>query len=183
AGDHRAGDHRAGDHRAGDHRAGDRSPDWPALPWGPPRPLDRVREDFATTGDDAPWRDLIVSVTGPHCGWVLGLEAGLHRFWPADRATAHHLSIRTLTARTGLGHTELGGRALAPRPRNAPEPLHRMPAVREVFADGIVTMPSTGLTTAFPVDLTAVGTLERLWFGELVRRSRDGAVLVDDPPQ
>jgi ATP-dependent Clp protease ATP-binding subunit ClpC len=165
------------------HRAGDRGPDWPALPWGPPRRLDRVREDFATTGDSAPWRDLLVSVTGPHCGWLLGLEAGLHRFWPADRATALHLTIRPITARTGLGHVELGDSKLAPPPRNAPEPLHRMTATREVFADGTVTMPVVRLNPAVPVDLAATSTIERLWFGELVRRSRDGAGLLDDLPQ
>jgi ATP-dependent Clp protease ATP-binding subunit ClpC len=163
------------------HREGELGADWPsALPWGPPRELTRVRDDFAAMGDSAPWRNLLLRVHGPHCGWLLGLEAGLHRFWPADRASADHLVVRAISSRTGLGQLELGSKDFAPMPRNPSEALHRMPAVRECFADGIVTLPQLDFTTLGPVDLGAPGVLERLWFGELVRRSRDGLDLADD---
>ncbi len=165
------------------HREGDRSAEWStALPWGPGRELRSIREALDHPSEPASWRNLLLRVTGTHCGYLLHLECGLHRLWPADRTSADHLWIRAITSRTQLGEPELGTLAFAPQPRQATEALHRMPAVREVFADGVVTMPELGFTSVAGVDLGAPDVLERLWFGELVRRAREGLEPIAELP-
>ena len=110
------------------------------------------------------------------------LFRSLHRLWPPDRASAWHLDVRALAWRSELGTFELGAPHFAPAPRPAADQLHRLPAVREQFADGTVTMPELGLTTAPGLDLGALETVLRLWFGEIVRRLTLGNDLVPELP-
>jgi hypothetical protein len=145
------------------------------LPWGPPRELDSVRKDLLRS--DPSWRSVIVRVSGTHAGWLLGLEAGLHRLWPPDKASADHLWVRILGADAQIGESELLSERFAPPPREATDQLHKMVAVREVHDDGTINMPKQDISTAPGVDLEAPGVLERLWFAELVRRAHEGVDL------
>jgi ATP-dependent Clp protease ATP-binding subunit ClpC len=155
------------------HVEGDASSDWPPrLAWGPPRTLEAARTAVDTAKGRPP--QVLLRVTGEHCGWLLALEHGLHRFWPADRASADHVTIRAITAQTQLGVLQLGLAQLAPVPFDANDPIHKRPALREVFADGTITAPGRSFSTTRDVDLAANGVLERLWFDELVRRATQG---------
>jgi ATP-dependent Clp protease ATP-binding subunit ClpC len=158
------------------HREADTSPEWPAaLPWGPPRELAIIRKDTASATQA--WRSIIVRVSGPASGWLLALEAGLHRMWPADRASADHLWVHVVSPKFQVGEAELLSKPFAPPPREASDQLHRMTAVREVFDDGTINMLGQRLATIPGVDLTKPGVLERLWFRELVRRANDNVDL------
>jgi len=164
------------------HREADPGPDWPdALPWGPPRELEALRKEL-TRPTDA-WRSLLVRTSGTHAGWLLGLEAGLHRLWPADKASADHLWVRIVGAEFQVSEADLLDKRFAPPPREANDQLHRMVAVREVFDDGTITMPKLDFATAPGIDLGTPGILERLWFAELVRRAHESVDLVSGLPE
>ncbi len=164
------------------HRAGESAPAWPRLPWGPPHPLTSILAELERDPAPSSWRALLLRASGPLAGNHLALEHGLHRLWPLDRASAWHLDVRALAWRSELGTFELGAPHFAPTPRPAADQLHRLPAVRELFADGTVTMPELGLTSVAGLDLGALETLQRLWFGEIVRRLGLGNDLAPELP-
>ncbi|HWB76189.1 MAG TPA: AAA family ATPase [Nannocystaceae bacterium] len=161
------------------HRYDDRErgSDWPAtLPWGPPRTLKWIHDAFARELELARWPALLVRVSGLAAGGLLAFEHGLQRFWRPDAATAEHLEVRHVVDRAEIGQLELAAPAAGrtspfdPGPRIEPDQIHKLPAVREVFPDGVVAMPESGINTIAGIDLADGRTLERMLFGVIVRR-------------
>jgi len=151
-------------------------------PWGPPRDPSwvRARLDEAQLDERAAdWPALLVAVDGAHAGALLGLEAGLHRVWPPDSATAKHFEVQLIALRTGFGAQDLCSNAFTVPSRPAAEQIGKLPAVRETFDDGTVRLPAHGFTSIPGIALAAPGALERLWFGPLVARASRGEDLFE----
>jgi ATP-dependent Clp protease ATP-binding subunit ClpC len=162
------------------HRYDDRAREdgWPtALHWGPPRALTAIREALDREPELARWPALLVRVSGHACGGYLTFEHGLQRFWPSDAASADHLEVRTLVARAEIGMPELAEPAFDPGARPAADQIHRLPAVRELFADGVVALPQAGINTVAGIELGEPDAIERVLFGVIVRR----LLLGEDP--
>lgn len=165
------------------HRAGEHAPPWPPLPWGPPHTLAEALHALDDPRTAAGWRGVLVRVRGEFAGNLLALEAGLHRVWPAEGLGASHLELRALTWRAELGTPELGAEHFAPLPYKTNEQPHRRAALRDRFADGVLELSQLGLTTAPDVDLADPATVPRLWFGEFIRRVREGLDLQPELPE
>ena len=90
---------------------------------------ERLREAVQAPG--RPFREVLVSVSGPYAGAFLALEAGVHRFLPTEKEESVLLTVRPVAMRTHLSEKELALPVIAP-PKPVPlKELRLMPAVRE----------------------------------------------------
>lgn len=105
----------------------ERGYDWPQeRGWGPPHDATWLETEFLRAGTK---RELLLRVTGPYAGCVLGVEAGVHRFvgyYP--KSDPAHLVIVRMAMRTELSNKEWLDPELIARP---PTPTSKSAVARE----------------------------------------------------